>query len=411
MAAIQTLFSESGIIKDIVIEQGKITGELVGVTIKGDLIEGNTVKADKLVIKGSDGLYYKLNVDGLNNISTENASKFSLTTQEPTDWETDYKDYYILSNNHYVHVTGNTAPTWTINTYFKLKPEFQDGLDGTNILAQTITADKISVTDLVAFGATIGGYHIDQNKIFSGVKESALNTSRGVFFNDDGEFSIGDSNNYLRYYLDTDENDNVISKFEIAADVIRLGSSGKTLEEKFSDISGEMDENKGELEEQIRQANTLIDSINAMIQNLVIDENGESMMTQTGSGWVFNMSSIQESLATLNDFKDGLNLPEDINDLPALLKTLSDQVVYVECKEVNGQPQITLGATESDFKVIITNTEIDFMNGTEKPAYINGNIFYGQNITTINELKIGQSPSYIFKRRNNGNLGLMYSEE
>lgn len=54
----------TGSIKDVKIGDATIAGELVGVTIKGDLIEGNTVKADKLVIKGSDGLYYKLNTDG-----------------------------------------------------------------------------------------------------------------------------------------------------------------------------------------------------------------------------------------------------------------------------------------------------------------------------------------------------------
>ena len=55
-AAIKKLFSDTGLIKDLIVGNGTITGELVGVTIKGDLIEGNTVKADKLVVKGSDGL-------------------------------------------------------------------------------------------------------------------------------------------------------------------------------------------------------------------------------------------------------------------------------------------------------------------------------------------------------------------
>ena len=57
IAAISTLFTESGIIKDLVVSGGNITGELVGVTIKGDLIEAGTVKADKLVVKGADGLF------------------------------------------------------------------------------------------------------------------------------------------------------------------------------------------------------------------------------------------------------------------------------------------------------------------------------------------------------------------
>jgi hypothetical protein len=47
-AAIEKLFSDSGIIGDLVMSDGKVTGTLVGVTIKGDLIEAGTVKADNL---------------------------------------------------------------------------------------------------------------------------------------------------------------------------------------------------------------------------------------------------------------------------------------------------------------------------------------------------------------------------
>ena len=64
-AAIEYFYATSGLIKNVVVGDQTITGELVGVTIKGDLIEGNTIVADKLVIKGEDGLYYKLNTDGM----------------------------------------------------------------------------------------------------------------------------------------------------------------------------------------------------------------------------------------------------------------------------------------------------------------------------------------------------------
>ena len=75
-AAIEKVFSESGIIKDLIVSEGKITGELVGVTIKGDLIEGNTIKADKLVVKGEDGIYYKLNVNALGEATASSDENF-----------------------------------------------------------------------------------------------------------------------------------------------------------------------------------------------------------------------------------------------------------------------------------------------------------------------------------------------
>ena len=63
-AAIEKFFAKSGLIENVIVGDGTITGNLVGVTIKGDLIEGGTVVADKLVIQGEDGLYYKLNTNG-----------------------------------------------------------------------------------------------------------------------------------------------------------------------------------------------------------------------------------------------------------------------------------------------------------------------------------------------------------
>lgn len=200
MAAIEKIFSDSGIIKDLRTDTGYITGELVGVTIKGDLIEGNTIKADKLVVRGEDGVYYKLNVDGLDNISTTQASKFTLLNIKPDNWETNYKDYYIISDNKYIHITDNNAPTWQDNTYYKLNSNYESGLDGTVIVAHSITAEKISVSDLVAFGATIGGFHITDHSIYSGVKESIDNTTRGVYMDTDGQFAVGDANNFIKFY-------------------------------------------------------------------------------------------------------------------------------------------------------------------------------------------------------------------
>lgn len=174
-AAVEKLFTDSGIIKDLIVSEGKITGELVGVTIKGDLIEGNTIVADKLVVKGSDGLYYKLNTDGVT------------TESEQTEY---------------------------------------NSLNGTVIQAKSITATKIAVDDLVAFGATIGGFNITKSSIYSGVKSSVDNTTRGIYMDNEGQIAFGDGSNYLKYYKDTDGS----YKLAISARSIKMGSSGKDVE-------------------------------------------------------------------------------------------------------------------------------------------------------------------------------------
>ena len=182
-AAVKKIFTESGIIKDLVVEEGNITGELVGVTIKGDLIEANTLKADALVVKGENGLYYKLNIDALGETTASSDEKY------------------------------------------------QNGLDGSVIVANSITAEKISVSDLVAFDATIGGFNITENSIYSGVKDSVNNTTRGIYFNNNGEFAVGDARNFMKYFYDGTDR---VYKLQISAGSIIMGGSSETIEETIA---------------------------------------------------------------------------------------------------------------------------------------------------------------------------------
>lgn len=178
VAAIEKLFADSGIIGNLIVDEGHITGELVGVTIKGDLIEAGTVVADKLVIKGSDGLYYKLNMNGETveaNQTTENS------------------------------------------------------LNGQVIAAKSITASKIQVTDLVAFGATIGGFDINKNSIHSHLKDSIDSADEGIYLSSDGQMTIGDDRNHIKYYKD--ENDKYI--LDVRLDKLYLGSSSQTADKQF----------------------------------------------------------------------------------------------------------------------------------------------------------------------------------
>ena len=191
-AAVEKIFSDSGIIKDLIVSEGKITGELVGVTIKGDLIEGNTIVADKLVVKGSDGLYYKLNTDGVT------------TESEQTEY---------------------------------------NSLNGTVIQAKSITATKIAVDDLVAFGATIGGFKLTKNSIYSGVKSSVDNTTRGIYMDNEGQIAFGDGSNYLKYYKDTDGS----YKLAISARSIKMGASSKNVEEAINDVKADIDTVRDEI--------------------------------------------------------------------------------------------------------------------------------------------------------------------
>lgn len=178
IAAIEKLFTDSGIIKDLIVNEGYITGELVGVTIKGDLIEAGTVVADKLVVKGSDGLYYKLNTNG-ETIESEQTT--------------------------------------------------ENSLNGSIITAKSITASKIQVTDLVAFGATIGGFDISDNSIHSHLKNGVDSPDDGLFLGADGQLALGNDRNHIKYYKD--ENDKYI--LDVRLDKLYLGASQQTADQQF----------------------------------------------------------------------------------------------------------------------------------------------------------------------------------
>lgn len=179
MAAVEELFAKSGIIEDMVVGDQHITGHLVGVTISGDLIEGNTIKADKLVVQGTDGLYYKLNISG-ETVAAE---------------QTEY-----------------------------------NSLNGSVITAHSITAEKVNVDDLVAFNADIGGYHIADGKLYSGAKADVNNTTRGVYLGADGQAAIGDADNYLKFFKDPEDSK---WKLIISASSILMGG-GDSVEDAIS---------------------------------------------------------------------------------------------------------------------------------------------------------------------------------
>ena len=266
-AAIEHLFASSGMVKDITIDNGVITGELIGVTLKGDLVEAGTLKADRLVVKGENGIYYKLNIEGGAVASAE--------------------------------VT---------------KEQLQNGLSGSVIIAKSITAEKVSVSDLVAFGATIGGFQITDDSIHSVTKPTVSATTRGFYVDNDGQFNVGDSTNFVKFFKDTDGT----YKLRISADSIVLGSSEVATKQDLSDI-------------EIGGTNLLINSsfkedLDEWNQVFPSDDNSILNVTQTASGrnavTVVGPISQEQNSATVK--LESANLLNLASVLPIQLETVTN---------------------------------------------------------------------------------------
>lgn len=316
-AAVENLFAKSGIIEDLVVSEGHITGQLVGVTISGDLIEGNTIKADKLVVLGSDGLYYKLNV----NAETVAAE------------QTEY-----------------------------------NSLSGSIITAKSVTAEKISVNDLVAFDATIGGFVIDENSIHTTTKGSVDNGARGLYMDNDGQVAFGDNENYLKYYLDTDGT----YKLAVSANAIKFTTSDATLDETIDSI--------------ISDVNSVSGSVIDISQTVTEHTEQINNFQATQEGFEFTFNTLSNTVTQIGD---------------QVTEIYSEQLKYI--KFIDGEIWLGRDADEGEdeFKVVISNDRIRFLQNNSEVAYLSNNQLYITNGQILKRLDLGQ---FAFFPRDNGNL-------
>ena len=304
-------FAKSGIINNVTVGDATITGNLVGITISGDLIEGNTIVAEKLVIKGEDGLYYKLNTDGVKT-------------------ETEQTDY--------------------------------NSINGTVIKAKSITATKIDVKDLVAFDATIGGFKITNNTIYSGVKETVDNTTRGIYLDDDGQIAFGDTNNYIKYYRDQ----NGDYKLEITAENILFGSEKKTVETVVNEnIGTAVTENlgnyytKGETEAAI---NLSANTITSTVSSTYATKTELSTVEQTTEGISVRLTTAEGNINTAN-----LNASNALSASNAAQAAVNDaSKVATNYLSFNGNGLVIGDMTANTLgnNVLIDSDSLDIRQGT-----------------------------------------------
>lgn len=352
MAAIQKLFTDSGIIGDLVVSEGHITGKLVGVTIIGDLIEGGTVKADKLVVLGEDGLYYKLNTNGVT------------TTAEQTEY---------------------------------------NSLNGSVITAKTITAEKVKVDDLVAFDATIGGFNITNNSIYSGAKESVTNTTRGIYLDKNGQISFGDADNYIRYYKASDGT----YKLEISADSISIksGSVSTSLNDALDDINNKVsncevaiEQNRSAIEIRATK-NEVLDTVakaSSDLENTISEEYVNKGNYATDKDATSKRIDGVEKHAENNTkaISDSTKSADD--KISNLNKTLSKYFTF----DTKG---LTIGSGENSLKLVLDNKEIGFFKNNQKIAWWDGNYLHTGNIEVATNER-AQFGNFAFIPRSDGSL-------
>ena len=169
-----------------------------------------------------------------------------------------------------------------------------------------------------------------------------------------------------------------------------------------------------------------INQLAESIAMLVTDENGASLMTQTKDGWTFSTTQIQNAV---NDVSLSLSeLIKKYGSIEAAIEVLNKAVTdigakseyvnihpytYTENGEEKTEPCIELGESDSEFKLLITNTQILFKEGGNLPTRINTDGLITENITIEHELRQTHeevSGHWHWAVRKNGNYGLQWKE-
>ena len=171
--------------------------------------------------------------------------------------------------------------------------------------------------------------------------------------------------------------------------------------------------------ESVATAESAIQQLADSIAQLVRDGNGGSLIRQDSNGlWYFNIGEIEKSISDTANELDGLSgvvldANGKIDVLQSTAASLQKRTEYVRSyTDENGQPCLELGEGDSIFKVRITNTEIQFAEGTAIPAKLNRKMLVIEKAMVKDELQFGDDEVvdgvWIWKRRSNGNLGLSW---
>lgn len=228
------------------------------------------------------------------------------------------------------------------------------------------------------------------------------------------EITFKASDKDLKFYFNTQDT------YYIYKPKLEFGTKATDWTESPDDISERVDaiqsvasaaENLANMaSDRLDDAESLIQQLNNCIATLVTDSNGSSLMTQTANGgWTFSMANTENTINKMVELIAELETSLGSTDatIEVLEKNIDDiesSIEWVKVTTYEDEPCIALGETDSDFKLLITNTRIMFMEGSSVPAYLSNKTLHIQK-AVVEELQQG---GYVWKIRSNGNMGLIW---
>ena len=196
-----------------------------------------------------------------------------------------------------------------------------------------------------------------------------------------------------------------------AGDVVSLkvGNELQVLKGTVLKVTEDADFLRAEVENLDTYSKGLIELMEDKLRTVIVDAKGQSMMEQKGGEWVFSMESILESLNTnaskVSELEESASQTEsDMGNVQKVITELEKKTTRIRMGTLEGESCIELGAEGSDFKLIITNTKILFMEGTEYPAYMTNQTMVIGKANVEKQLQVG---SLSWVKRANKHISFM----
>lgn len=218
------------------------------------------------------------------------------------------------------------------------------------------------------------------------------------------------------YYTKTETDSAITVSADSITQTVSATYSTKEEAANIEDTANEASNIANANQNRITISETTIKQLENSISTLVVDENGESMMVQDPDSfeWSFNVGSINDSINNTNERLDDLSgkvdeVDIDIDRIDSLTNDLTEKTAYIiMTTDESGSPCMELGKEDNQFKLRITNTSVDFMDGVSRIAYVSNKALYIESAIIKDNLQIGEDTGFVWKKRASGNMGLRW---
>lgn len=280
---------------------------------------------------------------------------------------------------------------------------------------------QITIQFIVDVKATYRYYLLQSSTLTAPSKPTTFSSSSPPSGWDDTEPSYTSESTNSLYFVDCTvfcddtfkySEVSLSSSYEAAKEAYNKAQNAQSTASNAQDTANDAQSALVDVTARIAVNESDITSIAGHIRNLVVDSNGNTLMEQSGDGWTFNIGAFDDRLNTASKdiqtlISDAGSMESLVGSLESTLKDHGSTLEYINIGTYDGEPCIELGESDSNFKLRITNTSIQFMEGSDTPAYISNQALNIKKAIIENELQIG---NFVWTERDNHNVGLMWKE-